>query len=251
MKQVKTTGLSTMRNEELFGIAKFVCSEVDTNFPEDPEEGVYPLTEPRTALLNNFKIYDDYMNQPKTDSITKLCQEWDDKRIKSWRNGFDYTLLMNEYPGGDLDNYPKEILEIYLKYGNPSSLSQTERTSRLHNLLQDLKAYMDGLLENKFDFKPWLDELDHCEIEFELVEHRRAEEKAKIEIGAIDKARKDCEKALKNFLDMVNVVVKYQNTTDYDSFIDNVNNYISRQLAFVKSRSTKAQNKKKEEKSNL
>lgn len=46
---------------------------------------------------------------------------------------------------------------------------------------------------------------------------------------------------------MVNVVVKYQKTTDYDSFIDNVNNYISRQLAFVKSRSTKAQNKKKEE----
>lgn len=247
MKQVKTTGLSIMRNEELFGIAKFVCNEVETNFPDDPEEGIYPLAEPRTSLINSFKIFDDYMNQPRTDSITKLCQEWDDKRTKAWRNSYDYTVLMNKYPGGNLDNYPQEVLEIYLKYGNPSSLSQTEKTSRLHNLLQDLKAYMAGLLENKFDYKPWLDELERCEDQFEEVEHRRAEEKAKIEVGAVDKARKDCEKALKDFLDMVNVVVKYQKTTDYDSFIDNVNNYISRQLAFVKSRSTKAQNKKKEE----
>lgn len=164
MKQVKTTGLSIMRNEELFGIAKFVCNEVETNFPDDPEEGINPLAEPRTSLINSFKIFDDYMNQPRTDSITKLCQEYDDKRTKAWRNSYDYTVLMNKYPGGNLDNYPQEVLEIYLKYGNPSSLSQTEKTSRLHNLLQDLKAYMAGLLENKFDYKPWLDELERLRI---------------------------------------------------------------------------------------
>lgn len=56
MKQVKITGLSIMRNEELFGIAKFVCNEVETNFPDDPEEGINPLAEPRTSLINAQKL---------------------------------------------------------------------------------------------------------------------------------------------------------------------------------------------------
>ena len=136
-------------------------------------------------------------------------------RDDSWRGTNAYVKAMCNHPTADVASAAAEVKSLFDKYGDPTSLAQTEESGVLHNLLQDLEA-------------------------FDAAAAERTEADAARQVGIVKETRTAAEAAYRSLVDTVNALAMINGDTAYATFIDHVNAMIERQKAISKARSTRA-----------
>lgn len=253
MKKIKTISLTSLRVEEDFGFLKLVLAETE-NLPGQGEEepglpDVQSTTPPAlTTAVNSFEIafnaFDTALKASSTNPATAIATNADMERDQSWRAANAYVKAMCSHPTADIAAEAANIKAIFDKYGDPTSLAQTEESGVLHNLLQDLHALSEEK-RSTLSLDVWTADLQSKEDAFLAAVAQRTEEEAARQVGIVKETRTAADAAYRSLVDTVNALAMIEGDGDYATFIEHVNAVIERQKAISKARTTRG--KKKEE----
>ena len=151
---------------------------------------------------------------------------------------------MTAHPANDVRQTAIEAKTLFDKYGDPTTLPQTEESGVLHNLLQDLKA-IDGSKLTAITFDTWLANLESCETAFLAAVSQRTEEEAARQVGIVKETRQAADNAYRSLVELVNALTIVNDEAPYATFIDHVNAIIDRQKTVLKTRQTKSRKEEK------
>ena len=257
MKKIKTISLTSLRVEEIFGYLKLVLAET-ANLPgqsgEETEPGLPEVQSAKTAnpvmtsavttFTDAFNNFDTALKASAVNPATASATDADTARDQSWRAANAYVKAMCSHPTAEVSANALETKALFDKYGDPTSLAQTEESGILHNLLQDLNA----LSEEKravLNLDIWIADLQAKEDAFLAAAAQRTEADAARQVGIVKETRTAAEAAYRSLVDTVNALAIIEGDGDYATFIDHTNAMIDRQKAILKARATN--NAKKEE----
>ena len=150
---------------------------------------------------------------------------------------------MCNHPTADVANAATEAKALFDKYGDPTSLAQTEESGVLHNLLQDLHALSEEK-RSTLNLDVWIADLQSKEDAFLAAVAQRTEEEAARQVGIVKETRTVADAAYRSLTDTVNALAMIEGDGEYAVFIEHANAIIERQKAILKARATKG---KKEE----
>lgn len=254
MKKIKTISLTSLRVEEDFGFLKLVLAETE-NLPGQGEEepglpDVQSTTPPAlTTAVNSFEIafnaFDTALKASSTNPATAIATNADMERDQSWRAANAYVKAMCSHPTADIAAEAANIKAIFDKYGDPTSLAQTEESGVLHNLLQDLTMF-DSAKRTALNLDVWITDLQTKEDAFLTAAAQRTEADAARQVGIVKETRTAADAAYRSLVDTVNALAMIEGDTEYATFIDHVNAVIDRQKAILKARQTNNAKKKEE-----
>ena len=241
MKKIKTISLPSLRVEEDFGFQKLILAETE-NLPSEETPSVQ--TAAVTAFETAFNAFDNALKASATNPATASATDADVERDQSWRAANAYVKAMCSHPTADIANAASEAKSLFDKYGDPTSLAQTEESGILHNLLQDLEAF-DSAKRTSLALDVWITDLQEKEDAFLAAAAQRTEEDAARQVGIVKETRTAADAAYRSLVDTVNALAMINGDAEYATFIDHVNAVIDRQKSILKARTTRA--KKEEE----
>ena len=242
MKKIKTISLTSLRVEEDFGFQKLVLAETE-NLPS--EETPSAQTAVVTAFATAFNAFDTALKASATNPATASATDADVERDQSWRAANAYVKAMCSHPTADIANAASEAKSLFDKYGDPTSLAQTEESGILHNLLQDLEAF-DSAKRTSLNLDVWITDLQAKEDAFLAAAAERTEADAARQVGIVKETRTAADAAYRSLVDTVNALALLNGDAEYGTFIDHVNAVIDRQKAILKARQTNNAKKKEE-----
>ena len=246
MKKINTLNVKQLRTEECFGYLKQVLAET-SNLPS--EETPAAQTTAVNAFETAFDAFDTALKASAVNPATASATNADVERDQSWRGINAYVKAMCNHPTADIAANAAEAKSLFDKYGDPTSLAQTEESGVLHNLLQDLEAF-DSSKRTLLNLDVWITDLKTKEEAFLAAAAARTEADAARQVGIVKETRTAAEAAYRSLVDTVNALAMINGDTAYATFIDHVNAMIERQKAISKARSTRAK-KEDEEKPSL
>ena len=241
MKKIVTLNVKQLRTEECFGYLKLVLAETE-NLPEEETPSV--LTASENAFGTKFGAFDTALKASAVNPATVSVTATDAGRDDAWRGANAYN-----HPTADVASAAAEAKSLFDKYGDPTSLAQTEESGVLHNLLQDLEAF-DSSKRTLLNLDVWIADLKTKEEAFLAAAAERTEADAARQVGIVKETRTAAEAAYRSLVDTVNALAMINGDAAYATFIDHVNAMIERQKAISKARSTRAK-KEDEEKPSL
>lgn len=148
MKKIKTISLSSLRTEEDFGFLKLIVTET-ANLPKEEGSGSSPaLTTKVSAFSSAVDAFDAALKDSVKSQCASIAAEADSARDASWRGLNNYLKAMTVHPDEEKRSLAVEMKGLCDKYGDPTSLPQTEESGILHNLLQDFDAYIEDVLRS-------------------------------------------------------------------------------------------------------
>ena len=183
--------------------------------------------------------FDAVVKLARKNPLTEKLLAADEDRDKAWMGSNTYINAMLNHPDAEVAAVAKIAREIFDKYGNPTRLSRKEESSSLHNLLQDIEA-MES--RETIDFDPWYNWMKTAHEAYEALRTERADAKNREEKGLAQEARTTAEDAYREMAKVLNSVVVYEETDEYDPFINAINNEIEETSALIKSRETRRGN---------
>lgn len=250
MKKIKTISLSSLRTEEDFGFLKLIVTET-ANLPKEGEGGspseISVLSEGSTpALTASVSTFSSVVDAALKDSASvpssAIASEADSARDASWRGLNNYLKAMTAHPNEDKRSLAVEMKGLCDKYGDPTSLPQTEESGILHNLLQDFDSYLEDTL-NSVGVDAWLDDLREKENAFLEAVAARTEQEASRTVGIVKQKRQSADEAYRSLVDLVNALAVVNGDAPYATFIDHVNVLIDQQKSVLKARATRGAKK--------
>ena len=236
MKKIKTISLTSLRVEECFGYLKLVLAETE-NLPSEETPSI--LTTSVNTYTDKFNGYDTALKASAVNPATVSVTATDAGRDDAWRGANAYVKAMCNHPTAEVANAAAEVKSLFDKYGDPTSLAQTEESGVLHNLLQDLEAF-DASKRTLLNLDVWIADLKTKEEAFLAAAAERTEADAARQVGIVKETRTAAEAAYRSLVDTVNALAMINGDTAYATFIDHVNAMIERQKAISKARSTRA-----------
>ena len=236
MKKIKTISLTSLRVEEDFGFLKLVLAET-ANLPAEETPSI--LTAAVNSFETAFNAFDAALKASATNPATASATDADVERDQSWRGINAYVKAMCSHPTDDVASAATEAKALFDKYGDPTSLAQTEESGVLHNLLQDLEAF-DSAKRTSLALDVWITDLKTKEDAFLAAAARRTEADAARQVGIVKETRTAADAAYRSLVDTVNALVMINGDADYATFIEHVNAVIERQKAILKARTTRA-----------
>lgn len=237
MKKIKTISLTSLRVEEDFGFQKLVLAETE-NLPGEETPSVQ--TAAVTAFETAFNAFDIALKASATNPATASATDADVERDQSWRAANAYVKAMCSHPTADIANAASEAKSLFDKYGDPTSLAQTEESGILHNLLQDLEAF-DSAKRTSLNLDVWITDLQEKEDAFLAAAAQRTEEDAARQVGIVKETRTAADAAYRSLVDTVNALAMIEGDVEYATFIDHVNAMIDRQKGILKARKTRGE----------
>ena len=236
MKKINTLNVKQLRTEECFGYLKQVLAET-SNLPS--EETPAAQTTAVNAFETAFDAFDTALKASAVNPATASATNADVERDQSWRGINAYVKAMCNHPTADIAANAAEAKSLFDKYGDPTSLAQTEESGVLHNLLQDLEAF-DSSKRTLLNLDVWITDLKTKEEAFLAAAAERTEADAARQVGIVKETRTAAEAAYRSLVDTVNALAMINGDTAYATFIDHVNAMIERQKAISKARATRA-----------
>ena len=150
---------------------------------------------------------------------------------------------MTVHPDEEKRSLAVEMKGLCDKYGDPTSLPQTEESGILHNLLQDFDSYLEDTLSS-VGVDAWLDDLREKENAFLEAVAARTEQEASRTVGIVKQKRQSADEAYRSLVDLVNALAVVNGDAPYATFIDHVNVLIDQQKSVLKARATNNAKKK-------
>ena len=238
MKKIKTISLSSLRTEEDFGFLKLIVTET-ANLPKEDGSGSSPAL---TAAVSAFSLAVDTFDAALKDSTKSQCAsiaaEADSARDASWRGLNNYLKAMTVHPDEEKRSLAVEMKGLCDKYGDPTSLPQTEESGILHNLLQDFDAYLEDVLRS-VGADAWVNDLRTKENAFLSAVANRTEEESMRTVGIVKQTRQSADEAYRSLVDLVNALAVVNGDAPYATFINHVNVLIDQQKSLLKARATR------------
>ena len=252
MKQIPSFNIARLRVKEDFGFLKLVDKETD-NLPLmtvvseglNPEGSSPELNARTQAFRGALSVFDNALQDSASIPSTAIAAEADIARDNAWRGANNYLKAMTAHSTDSIRQIAIEAKALFDKYGDPTTLSQTEESGVLHNLLQDLKA-IDSSKLTAISFDSWLTTLDSCENAFLAAVSQRTEEEAARQVGLVKEARQAADIAYRSLIEIVNALTLVNGEAPYIIFIDHMNAIIDRQKTVLKTRQTNAKKKGEE-----
>ena len=235
MKKITTINLTRLRTEEDFGFLKLVLAETE-NLPAEETPSI--LTTAVNSFETAFNAFDAALKASATNPATASATDADVERDQSWRGINAYVKAMCSHPTDDVASAATEAKSLFDKYGDPTSLAQTEESGVLHNLLQDLEAF-DSTKRTSLALDVWIADLKTKEDAFLAAAARRTEEDAARQVGIVKETRTAAESAYRSLVDTVNALAMINGDADYATFIEHVNAVIERQRTILRARTTR------------
>ncbi len=236
MKKITTINLTRLRTEEDFGFLKLVLAETE-NLPAEETPSI--LTAAVNSFETAFNAFDAALKASATNLATASATDADVERDQSWRGINAYVKAMCSHPTDDVASAATEAKSLFDKYGDPTSLAQTEESGVLHNLLQDLETF-DSAKRTSLALDVWITDLKTKEEAFLAAAVRRTEADAARQVGIVKETRTAAESAYRLLVDTVNALAMINGDAEYATFIDHVNAVIERQKSILKARTTRA-----------
>lgn len=242
MKKINTLNVKQLRTEESFGYLKQVLAETENLLSEETPAA---QTTAVNAFETAFDAFDTALKASAVNPATASATNADVERDQSWRGINAYVKAMCNHPTADIAATAAEAKSLFDKYGDPTSLAQTEESGILHNLLQDLEAF-DSSKRTSLALDVWIADLKTKEEAFLAAAAERTEADAARQVGIVKETRTAAEAVYRSLVDTVNALAMINGDANYAMFIDHVNAMIERQKAISKARVTRA---KKEDES--
>ena len=242
MKKITTINLTRLRTEEDFGFLKLVLAETE-NLPAEETPSI--LTAAVNSFETAFNAFDAALKASATNPATASATDADVERDQSWRGINAYVKAMCSHPTDDVASAATEAKSLFDKYGDPTSLAQTEESGVLHNLLQDLEAF-DSAKRTSLALDVWIADLKTKEEAFLAAAARRTEADAARQVGIVKETRTAAESAYRSLVDTVNALAMINGDADYATFIEHVNAVIERQKGILKARKTRGEKEDEE-----
>ena len=236
MKKITTINLTRLRTEEDFGFLKLVLAETE-NLPAEETPSI--LTAAVNSFETAFNAFDAALKASATNPATASATDADVERDQSWRGINAYVKAMCSHPTDDVASAATEAKSLFDKYGDPTSLAQTEESGVLHNLLQDLETF-DSAKRTSLALDVWIADLKTKEEAFLAAAARRMEADAARQVGIVKETRTAAEAAYRSLVDTVNALAMINGDAEYATFIEHVNAVIERQKSILKARTTRA-----------
>lgn len=270
MKKIQTFSIKELRNEEDFGFHLTVLEETKSlpgeegsdggdESPDDPEEDrpVVQSEEPAegetpalkaaiTAHATAVTELDTALKESVAMESVANTDAADAERDNAWSVSYAYVKAMASHPDAEIRTAAEELYKLFVKYGNPTKLSQTEESGVLHNLIQDLKAVDTAKIE-LVAFAPWLNLIETTANAYLNAARARTNEKAARVTGLVKDARKAADDAFRFLTETVNGHCLVFGDAPYATFIDHLNILIDDQKTILKTRKTNAAKKKEDE----
>lgn len=244
MKKIAILNLKPLRVEESFGYLKLVSAETPLLNPEGggdrPEIEMLAAApaDPAVEAFNaSVEAFDQALKDPGTTPATTEASIADQLRDISYRGLIAYVKAMEDFPDEAVALIATQVKALVDKYGNPTTLPQTEESGVLHNLLQDLKA-LPQANRTSLAIDPWINDLETKEAAFLAAVKTRTEEEATRLVGIVKQARLQAEADYRAMVELVNALVLINGDAAYATFIDHVNALIDRQKTVLKTRKT-------------
>ena len=237
MKKITTINLTRLRTEEDFGFLKLILAETE-NLPAEETPSI--LTAAVNSFETAFNAFDAALKASATNPATASATDADVERDQSWRGINAYVKAMCSHPTDDVASAATEAKSLFDKYGDPTSLAQTEESGVLHNLLQDLETF-DSAKRTSLALDVWIADLKTKEEAFLAVAARRTEADAARQVGIVKETRTAAEAAYRSLVDTVNALAMINGDADYATFIEHVNAVIERQKGILKARKTRGE----------
>lgn len=150
--KIKKFSVSPLCVEEDFGFLKQVQAEAKACFSgsdsESPDE-ISLLAEGRASSALNASLdvfngaldgYDTALKESSSIPSASVASNADGERDLAWRGVNAYAKAMTAHPTEATRTTAIEVKALFDKYGDPTSLSQTEESGVLYNLIQDRQA---------------------------------------------------------------------------------------------------------------
>ena len=132
MKKITTINLTRLRTEEDFGFLKLVLAETENlteNLPAEETPSI--LTTAVNSFETAFNAFDAALKASATKPATASATNADVERDQSWRGINAYVKAMCSHPIDDVASAATEAKSLFDKYGDPTSLAQTEESGVL------------------------------------------------------------------------------------------------------------------------
>ena len=128
MKKIVTLNVKQLRTEECFGYLKLVLAETE-NLPSEETPSV--LTASENAFGTKFGNFDTALKASAVNPATVSVTATDAGRDDAWRGANAYVKAMCNHPTADVASAAAEVKSLFDKYGDPTSLAQTEESGVL------------------------------------------------------------------------------------------------------------------------
>lgn len=238
MKKIKTISLSSLRTEEDFGFLKLIVTET-ANLPKEDGSGSLPaLTAAKSAFSSAVDAFDAALKDSTKSQCASIAAEADSARDASWRGLNNYLKAITVHPDEEKRSLAVEMKGLCDKYGDPTSLPQTEESGILHNLLQDFDAYLEDVLRS-VGADAWVNDLRTKENAFLSAVANRTEEESMRTVGIVKQTRQSADEAYRSLVDLVNALAVVNGDAPYATFINHVNVLIDQQKSLLKARATR------------
>ena len=237
MKKITTINLTRLRTEEDFGFLKLVLAETE-NLPAEETPSI--LTAAVNSFETAFNAFDAALKASATIPATAAATDADVERDQSWRGINAYVKAMCNHPTDDVASAATEVKSLFDKYGDPTSLAQTEESGVLHNLLQDLETF-DSSKRTLLNLDVWITDLKTKEDTFLAAAAQRTEADAARQVGIVKETRTAADAAYRSLVDTVNALAMINGDAEYATFIEHVNAVIERQKGILKARKTRGE----------
>lgn len=253
MEALQAISLGRLTQDGSFSFLNFTKKKL-TLLPQDSSEPDLPDVQSvlRTLSLKSPRLqkavdrfveavdaFDSALRMARKKPLTEKLSVADEDRGKAWVGSNTYINAMLNHPDQEVVAVAKIAREIFDKYGNPTRLSRKEESSILHNLLQDIEA-MESMETIYFD--PWYNWIKTAHETYEALRSERADLKDRTKIGMAQETRTAAEDAYREMAKVLNSVVVYEETDEYDAFINAINNEIEETSVLIKSRETRRGN---------
>lgn len=249
MKKINVFDISRLRTEESFGFVKKVIEltaklpGMDGPITTEGEGGASStLVDARTLLMDKQDKLDLALKNPTSVPTTKEATQRDAFRDKAWQKSRMFLKIMMENPLAEKSKLAAVLFALYEKYGDPTSLSRTEESGILHNLIQDLSEHNSNF--EKIHFTEWFNQLEDAEEAYLDAWKQNDTERKGLAVGVIQQAKKDMENAYRNLVEQVNSLARVYGEEYYEDFIDSMNLLINDHKKVLKLRATLIKKKK-------
>ena len=253
MNQIVALNITRLPQETAFSFLNFTKESLqllpqNSSEPDLPEvQSVLRALSLKSARLQKavdkyiqaVDAFDAALKLARKNPLTEQLLAADADRDKAWSGSNTYINAMLNHPDPEVAAVAKIARDLFDKYGNPTQLARKEESGILHNLLQDIEA-MES--RSTIDFDPWYNWMKTTYEAFEALRSERADLKDRTKIGLAQETRTAAEDAYREMAKVLNSVVVYEETDEYDPFINAINNEIEETSALIKSRETRRGN---------
>lgn len=220
MRQIKELSLTKFRLNDCFSHLDMTSQILGYILvPEDQ-----PVCE---ELVKMVEALDEVIKQSRANSHTRELAAASKAVEDTWRGARAQVRALQKHPVEAKRVAAEKASAIFEKYGDVSTMTQSDMNTSIKNLLQDLKLLTEEEL-TLLDLQVWIDQLDRDYTVFVTAYLAQSDEYGKREEGIVAERRLDAENAYYALVFRINAGAAYNGDEPYAEFIDKLNGLIDK-----------------------